>query len=152
MDLHHGELKTLVYTKSSTMPKIHSRISSLERKPQRKPSLRSRVIRMSDNQNWYTYVIIRKDISLVQQIVQASHAALEAGHKFPTTPTTSYLILLEVENEHELLKAKKHLDHYLIPNELFHEPDNDLGFSAVCTIAIKGSKRKLLSRFKLYEE
>ena len=52
----------------------------------------------------YTYVIIRKDISPEQQIVQACHASLEAGMKLKNTIDISYLIVLEVPNEEKLLE------------------------------------------------
>jgi hypothetical protein len=53
----------------------------------------------------YTYVIIRKDISPEQQIVQACHAALEAGLRFKQPEQTSLLIVLEVPNQQALLDA-----------------------------------------------
>jgi len=53
----------------------------------------------------YTYVIVRKDISPEQQSVQACHATLEAGFKFQPPESTSFLVLLEVANQEELLAA-----------------------------------------------
>jgi hypothetical protein len=53
----------------------------------------------------YTYVLLRKDISPEQQIVQAAHATLEAGFIYKKPDQTSYLIVCEVENEQELLEA-----------------------------------------------
>jgi hypothetical protein len=41
-------------------------------------------------------MFIRTDLSLAQQIVQASHAALEAGNRFGPH---SHLILFGVENQ-----------------------------------------------------
>jgi hypothetical protein len=55
--------------------------------------------------NPYTYILIRKDISPEQQLVQAAHAALEAGFRFKQPEKTSFLIALEIENEQELLEA-----------------------------------------------
>ena len=56
--------------------------------------------------NPYTYIILRKDISKEQQIVQAAHAALEAGFRFKKPDgDVSSLIVLEVENEQELKEA-----------------------------------------------
>lgn len=55
--------------------------------------------------NPYTYVIIRKDISPEQQIVQACHAALEAGFRFKKPDETSFLIVLEVPDQKALLDA-----------------------------------------------
>ena len=53
----------------------------------------------------YTYVLIRKDISPEQQIVQAGHAALEAGFRFQKPEQTSFLIVLEVSDEEKLRNA-----------------------------------------------
>lgn len=53
----------------------------------------------------YTYILLRKDISPEQRIVQAAHAALEAGFRFPQPSEVSYLIVLEVANQEELLDA-----------------------------------------------
>jgi len=53
----------------------------------------------------YTYVIVRKDITPEQQLVQACHAALEAGFRFPKPDQTSFLIALEVADEKALLDA-----------------------------------------------
>jgi hypothetical protein len=53
----------------------------------------------------YTYVIIRKNISPEQQLVQSCHAALEAGFRFPKPETTSFLVALEVPNQEALLEA-----------------------------------------------
>lgn len=53
----------------------------------------------------YTYILIRKDISAEQQIVQAAHAALEAGFRFSQPSEVSNLIVLEVANQEELLDA-----------------------------------------------
>lgn len=53
----------------------------------------------------YTYVLIRKDISPEQQLVQAAHAALEAGFSFERPDRTSFLIMLQVQNQEELNQA-----------------------------------------------
>jgi hypothetical protein len=58
-----------------------------------------------DNKKAYTYILIREDISYEQQIVQASHAALEAGIRYGDRDHISYLILLSVANQEELLEA-----------------------------------------------
>lgn len=44
----------------------------------------------------YTYVFIRTDLSHAQQIVQASHAALDAGHTFGAH---SHLVLMGVDTQ-----------------------------------------------------
>lgn len=81
----------------------------------------------------YTYIILRKDIPPVQHIVQAAHAALEAGFRFEQPIAISHLIVLEVENESELHDAAKQLQYRGIDYYQFFEPDNGMGYSALCT-------------------
>jgi hypothetical protein len=99
----------------------------------------------------YTYVIVRKDIPLVQQSVQAGHAALEAGFRFKKPDDVSYLILLEVENQEELKKAASYLGDRDIDFYMFFEPDNRMGFSALCTRPIFEKREKsIFKKWKLY--
>lgn len=103
------------------------------------------------NHQPYTYVIIRKDISLVQQSVQIGHAALEAGFRFEKPKETSFLIVLEVENQESLKKAAHFLGERDIDFYMFFEPDNHMGFSAICTRPVYEKREKnLFKRWKLY--
>lgn len=97
-----------------------------------------------------TYVIIRQDLSPEQQIVQACHAALEAGLRFRKPEETS-LVVLEVPNEKKLLEAGQALDKRQIENYIFNEPDNCVGFSALATRPIldKG-ERNFFKRWRTY--
>lgn len=102
--------------------------------------------------NYYTYVILRKDLTPIQRVVQASHAALEAGFKFEKPPTTSYLIVLVVDSENDLKIAQTYLRSHGIDSTLFYEPDfGPLGYTALATETITGSKRKHLSKYKMLE-
>ena len=94
----------------------------------------------------YTYLFIRKDLSNPQQIVQASHAALQAGNRFGEH---SHLVLIGVESEDQLYKAADHLEQHQIEFEMFHEPDFDTGHTAICTRPLAGSERRPLRRFQL---
>lgn len=53
----------------------------------------------------YIYLLLRKDLSAEQQIIQAAHAAMESGLRNTPTDKISNLILLEVKNEEELKEA-----------------------------------------------
>ena len=98
----------------------------------------------------YTYVLVRKDISPEQRVVQASHAALEAGFRFSQPDETSYLIVLEVANEHELNEAAQVIESSGIKFYKFFEPDNDMGYSALCTEAVfTNRERNVFKRWKL---
>jgi hypothetical protein len=101
--------------------------------------------------NPYTYVILRKDLPPVQWIVQASHAALEAGFRFDQPEQTSYLILLEVASEKELNSASKMLRKRCIDHHKFFEPDYGTGFTALCTRPIlDATEQNYFKRWNLF--
>ena len=98
----------------------------------------------------YTYILVRKDISPEQRVVQAAHAALEAGFRFQKPDETSYLIVLEVANEQELNEAAQVIESRGIKFYKFFEPDNDMGYSALCTEAVyENRERNVFKRWKL---
>lgn len=90
----------------------------------------------------YTYVLVRQDIPLHQQMVQACHAALEAGFAFDAPATTSSLIVCSVPDREALIAAKERLARYGIRSEIFFEPDWDMGFSALASEPILDRKQR----------
>lgn len=101
------------------------------------------------------YVFVRKDIPLADQLVQSSHACLEAGRAFLPPPHTN-VVLLAVENETSLLKALE--DIVPIKYEVFFEPDpiddgskNSMGYTAACTEPISGDQKRLFRKFKMWK-
>jgi len=94
----------------------------------------------------YSYLFIRTDLTHPQQIVQASHAALEAGNRFGPH---SHLVLIGIKDEQALLQAAARLDESGIEHEKFFEPDNQAGYTALCTRPLQGEERKPLKRFRL---
>lgn len=94
----------------------------------------------------YTYLLIRTDLSAPRQLVQASHAAHLAGERFGDH---SHLIAMKISNEAELLRAAAHLDMHGINYAMFHEPDYDTGYTAICTEPLRGDQRKPLRRYSL---
>ena len=97
----------------------------------------------------YTYLFIRRDLSGPQQIVQSAHAALNAGKRFGSH---SHLVLIDTSSEQELFRTASHLNDHEIEFEMFHEPDHDTGYTAICTQPLTGDQRKPLRRFKLMQE
>lgn len=99
--------------------------------------------------DYYTYVIVRTDIPLADQIVQACHASQESG--FAHTPMLEdppvNIVLFQVENQMKLLDvaSKLHLTH-----KLFFEPDDQMGYTALATLPTKERKIKLFRRLKLW--
>ena len=96
----------------------------------------------------YSYAIIRKDISIEQQIVQMAHAAHEAGSKFGEHQN---LILLSCDNENEICEAAGLLKACSIEHSLFFESDI-MEYTALCTEPIKDKRtRNLFKRWPLYK-
>jgi hypothetical protein len=95
----------------------------------------------------YTYLFIRGDLTPAQQIVQAAHAAHEAGERFGEH---SHLICLRSSSQAELEKQALFLERSNIQYQMFFEPDNNLGYTAICTQPLIGDQRKPLERFSLH--
>jgi hypothetical protein len=85
-------------------------------------------------------------------MVQAAHAALEAGLKLPCQVSEpSSLILIGVKDLKALYKARRYLTKEGIRTEMFFEPDWNMGHSAFGTEALIDSRRHSLRRFQLWK-
>jgi len=98
----------------------------------------------------YTYVIVRKDIPLLHQVVQAGHAAHEAGKRFGTTDKINNLIYLQVNDKQELIHAMEHLEMNNVSVNAYFEPDYRFGLTAIATQYISDTSRKFLKKFSLW--
>lgn len=100
----------------------------------------------------YVYVFVRADLPVEQQMVQASHAALEAGFRFEQPAQTASLVLLSVPDMPALESAAQRLAQYDIDHHLFYEPDfGPMGHSALATRPITAKKeRHLMRKYPLY--
>ena len=96
------------------------------------------------------YAIVRKDIPVRDQIVQIGHACLCAGKKFEWSDTV-FMVVLQVENQEKLLEAAQYLDCHGTKYEIFFEPDDNYGYTALATEPICGEQRKLFRKYKLWE-
>jgi hypothetical protein len=97
------------------------------------------------------YIFIRADLSVPQKIVQASHAALEAGFLYSPPSETCSIIVLEVVDKDALYEVSKRLDRYGIDHTMFFEPDFGMGHSAIATRPIlKKSERYMFSKYNLF--
>lgn len=92
----------------------------------------------------YVYVLVRGDLSPEQTIVQASHAALEAGFMFNKPAEVSSVIICKVSDRTALEEASARLESHGIDHHLFFEPDFEMGFSALAT-------RPLLTKAERYK-
>ena len=101
----------------------------------------------------YIYTFIRSNIPPEQRIVQIGHACYEAGKMFKDKLGISNLILLEAKNEKDLLNIAKKLDTRGIDFYIFHEPDDNMGYSAICTRPVVSEKeRSFFKKWDLYKE
>lgn len=101
------------------------------------------------NNQPYTYVFVREDLSLAQQIVQASHATLEAGFLFQKPEDISSIVLFPISNEKALFDIQKHLRSNGIEHVAFYEPDIEQ-YTAIATKPLFGEAREVMAEFRTY--
>jgi len=99
--------------------------------------------------NKYSYVFVRKDISVPDQMVQVGHVCMEAGKKF-RQPKGTHLILLEVEDSVGLGIVVMLCGMMRIRYFLFYEPDEDMKYTALCTEPVSKSQKDVFKSFKLW--
>jgi len=95
---------------------------------------------------------VRTDIPKEYQIVQANHACFEMGLQLAEDKKpkqVSFMVLCAISGEEELEKTSCYLRSHNIEHHMFHEPDYDTGFTAICTEPIYDEQRKLFKKFKL---
>ena len=83
-----------------------------------------------------------------QQIIQACHAANEAGKK--DTEGIKALVLCETPNEASLLREAAKLSELGIPYVLFQEDLLDNQATAIATVALDSRQRKKLKDWQLW--
>lgn len=101
----------------------------------------------------YIYTFIREDLSPEQKIVQLGHACHEAGKLL--TPSEhiepSNLVLLSARNEDDLLEIADKIHCTGITFSMFFEPDNNMGYSAICTRPVSSAReRAFFQEWNLY--
>ena len=113
---------------------------------------KSNVDEPEDGQKRYIYVFIRTDISLEQQMVQANHAAAEAGRLFyrPDHGIAS-LVTLAVRNPARLAKAQRRLESLGLEHTVFFEPDWQMGYSAIGTRPVLEHERRHFREWQLWK-
>lgn len=93
---------------------------------------------------------MRQDISIPQQLVQASHAAHESGLAHSASGETNSIIIFGTKDRPELESL---LDDFSPKLECypFFEPYKDTGLTAFATKPIPESDRHLFKKFKLWK-
>lgn len=106
---------------------------------------------MQITEKTYSYVFIRTDIALAQQLVQASHAALEAGLKDKHTyQQTSSIIMFQIPDEETLKKELEYIESLGIECASFYEPYEDMGITAFATLPVTEDKRHFFKKYTLW--
>lgn len=99
----------------------------------------------------YTYCFLRKDLPGVVRAIQLGHACMELGKMLDSEEPIANLILFEVQNEQELVRASSWLEDVGVKFHMFHEPDYDTGYTAIACEPLSGDQRVPFSGFKLFE-
>ena len=95
----------------------------------------------------YRYLFVRKDLSLQQQIIQASHAVDEMAKVDVQSSNTNFITLIGVDDETALHEISSHLDSHGILYHKFYEPDVQQ-HTAIATSPLIGKQRKPLFGYK----
>lgn len=94
---------------------------------------------------------MRTDIPLADQIVQVGHACLEAGFKFRRPDEVVNLVIVGVESEVHLLAALERMSLHGIQFVVFHETNDQMGFTAACTKPLTVAYRREFRSFPLWK-
>lgn len=94
----------------------------------------------------YVYILIRSDLSLAQQGVQAVHAGMAAIHEFGGLTDDTRLAMLSVNSEDELECWARKLEMSGVNFKAFWEPDNNTGWSSLATSPISRETGKIFKK------
>ena len=95
-------------------------------------------------------MLIRKDLPHSTQVVQASHACIEATKAFLTDQEIDHphLVVLGVNSQEQLHNSAKKLEKAGIRFRVFIEPDRDNESTALATEPISGETRRIFKNYK----
>lgn len=94
---------------------------------------------------------MRQDIPVAQQIVQTNHATFQMAQRLGGFTDTPFVVVVGLPDKAALEATIQRLNRYGIDHEAFHEPDNDMGLSAIATVPLTSKKhRKAMLHYKLW--
>ncbi len=97
-------------------------------------------------------MLVRTDLTIRQQLVQAAHATLEAGIHLTQDPTDiSSLVVCGVASEAILVAEHERLQGLGIQSILFREPDLNGQATALATEIIQGPQRAHFRHHQLWD-
>lgn len=86
---------------------------------------------------------------IADQMVQVGHVCYEAGLKFQAQNNT-YMVLCQVDSQEDLLEIEMRLNDSGVETHKFYEPDDNLGYTALCSCSVSGKERKIFRKYKLW--
>lgn len=99
----------------------------------------------------YMYVIVRKDLTTSQQLVQACHAVAEAAALFlaPEQIQHLHIVACGVKNEAALRKSQEKIQQQSIRCRTFIESDLNDQATALATEAVYAEQRHIFRPYQL---
>jgi hypothetical protein len=94
-------------------------------------------------------VLVRADLTPEQQLVQAVHAAHNAGLSFPA-PKQLSVVVCRVPDEGSLRRAASRIGARGVQFTMFGEPDLDGQDTALATEPVRPDQRRIFSRYHLW--
>lgn len=95
------------------------------------------------------HILVRTDLPLADQCVQACHAGIRAGMRF-APPDDCPLVLLGVPDRATLEDYALRAAHAGIARVIFDEPDDGMGHTALCTEPLTREAGRLFRRLPLW--
>lgn len=99
----------------------------------------------------YSYVLVRRDLSLEQQLVQAVHAGMKAVNDHGQLCPDTRLAVLSVRDQAHLLACAGELHDAGIGFSIFEEPDYAMGASALATAPGPALRLRCLKKLPLFQ-
>ncbi len=98
------------------------------------------------------YILWRADLTPTDQIIQASHAAMEMAWVCPRTEGLVHICLLEVRDDDALQRAAMRLRQAGIRVYAFTEPSAHIvgDYTALATEPLSEERRQPLKKYKLW--
>lgn len=106
----------------------------------------------ASSEDYTFYVLVRTDMPLAQQLVQATHASAEAARLFyEAHHGISRAVLLRVKDSAALSRAQTRLTREGVLFTTFFEPDFGIGYSALATAPLPPGSRSVFRHWQLWE-
>lgn len=93
------------------------------------------------------YIFVRTDLSKPQQVVQASHAAIESTKKMPYKNRHPNVVVLAVKNESKLMRAIKYVASNNIDYRIFVEENGEA--TAFATEVVSQDQKGIFKKYQL---